>query len=109
MAVYVDQERNKLGRMVMCHMFADTLAELHDMAQKIGMRRDWFQPLSFPHYDVSLSRKADALRHGAIEVDRRKGYALRRQIKASWTIADILELREAIPHHDERKRKGINH
>lgn len=57
--------------MIMCHMVADTIAELHAMAAAIGMRRAWFQPLSFPHYDVSLARRRLALVKGAIELDRR--------------------------------------
>ena len=72
MTVYVDRARNPLGRMIMCHMIADDLDELHRMASAIGMRREWFQPLSFPHYDVSLTRRARALKLGAIEVDRRE-------------------------------------
>lgn len=53
-----------------CHMFADTEEELHTMAQAIGMRRQWFQPFpthSLPHYDLSQSRRAEALRQGALE------------------------------------------
>jgi hypothetical protein len=57
--------------MIMCHMVADTLGELHAMASAIGMRRTWFQPRSFPHYDVSLARRSQALALGAIELDRR--------------------------------------
>ena len=58
MAVYVDKEENAFGRMIMCHMVADTLEELHAMADRIGMRRSWFQPRSSPHYDLSKSRRA---------------------------------------------------
>ena len=71
MAVYLDNERNSFGRMIMCHMIADSLNELHQMADLIGMRRAWFQPRSTPHYDVSLSRRVVAIRYGAIVLDRR--------------------------------------
>jgi len=67
--------------MVMCHMFADTAAELHKLASAIGMKREWYQPVSFPHYDVSVGRRRNALRLGAIEVDRRTGYAIRKTIR----------------------------
>lgn len=81
MPVYVDQERNRFGRMIMCHMFADTAAELHEMAEAIGMKRAWYQPSSFPHYDVSLSRRKVALELGAVEVTRREGYEHRKRIR----------------------------
>ena len=61
MAVYIDKTRNSFGRMVMCHMLADSLDELHAMASKIGLKREWFQPKSTPHYDVSLTKRKQAL------------------------------------------------
>lgn len=83
MTVYVDQEQNRFGRMIMCHMFADTIAELHYMADRIGMRREWFQPFSFPHYDVAKGRRVKAIELGAVEVDRRQGSKIRRALRNS--------------------------
>lgn len=79
--VYVDCARNQLYRMVMCHMIADTLDELHEMAEAIGMRREWFQPRSFPHYDVSLTRRSEAIRRGALVLERRQFVLKMRQLR----------------------------
>lgn len=61
-----------------CHMFTDgPLDELHALAQRIGMRREWFQEhASRPHYDLTPSRRAAAVRLGAVEVTRRAAVAL---------------------------------
>lgn len=85
-SVYVDTERNRFGRMIMCHMFADSLGELHFMAELLGMKRQWFQPLSFPHFDVCLMRRKRALELGAIEVNRREGYNVRKRIRAEGVL-----------------------
>lgn len=76
MSVYIDDMHRlpmgRLGRMSMSHMIADTEAELHAMAERIGLKREWFQSRSHPHYDVSLSKRTLALRHGAIEITVRQ-------------------------------------
>ena len=52
------------------------------VAEAIGMRRDWFQPTSFPHYDLLRPRREAAVRLGAVELDRR-GLALKiRELKS---------------------------
>lgn len=69
MAVYVDDMAARFGRMIMCHMIADTDEELHEMACRIGIARKWFQG---DHYDICRSKRRRALSFGAIEVSRRE-------------------------------------
>jgi len=72
MSVYVDKPIYKYRRMIMCHMLADTIDELHNMADKIGINRKWFQSqASSPHYDICKTKREQAVKFGAIEVDRR--------------------------------------
>jgi hypothetical protein len=48
-------------------MMADTLEELHEMADKIGLKRSWFQgKASTPHYDLIESKRELALKNGAV-------------------------------------------
>jgi hypothetical protein len=55
-----------------CHMTSDTsLAELHEFAARIGMKRAWFQDGRHPHYDLNESRRAKAVKLGATETDWR--------------------------------------
>jgi len=70
--VYVDGVKNAYGRMKMCHMMADSLSELHAMASAIGLKREWFQEGSTPHYDICQAKRRLAILHGAVEADRAK-------------------------------------
>jgi len=92
MAVYVDSAIYGFGRMVMCHMLADTPAELHAMADRIGVARRWFQTpprASFWHYDVAKSARARAVAAGAIECDRNTFVTALRRIRASGVFGDL--------------------
>lgn len=62
------------------HMIADTEAELHAMAQAIGLRRAWFQG---NHYDLVPSKRMLAIRRGARPVDRREFIAVLRRVRAT--------------------------
>lgn len=86
MSVYVDRAQNRFGTMIMCHMIADTPDELHTMAQRIGVKRHWFQAppkASFPHYDIAKSKRALAVQFGALDCDRQTFVAAMRRIRES--------------------------
>ncbi len=70
MSVYVDAAVWPFGRMLMCHMIADTSEELNLMADKIEVKRRWIQhPNTYrEHYDICKSKRALAIRYGAIQV-----------------------------------------
>lgn len=85
MSVYVDQSQYKYGRMVMCHMVADSIDELHLMADKIGIKRKWFQDhKTLPHYDICMAKRKLAIQFGAKEIsnaDLKKLIKIRRERK----------------------------
>ncbi len=59
--------------MIMSHMAADTLEELHQMADNIGVDRRHFQNKpGKPHYDICQQMKRKALKLGAKEVNDRE-------------------------------------
>lgn len=77
--VYVGTWKWPYRNMIMFHMATDgDLEELHQMADKIGIKRKWFQNKNEgtiyhdPHYDICKSKKELAIKHGAIEIDDRE-------------------------------------
>ncbi|WP_434715621.1 DUF4031 domain-containing protein [Paraburkholderia sp. A3RO-2L] len=78
MSVYVDDMAVAYGRMKMCHMIADSLEELHQMADRIGVSRKWHQKpgTARNHYDIALSKKALALAAGAIPITWKQAGAM---------------------------------
>lgn len=72
--VYVDDMRMPYGRMIMCHMIADTTEELLRMAYKIGVNRKWIQDkgTAKEHFDISLSKRKKAIELGAKEITWRE-------------------------------------
>jgi len=80
MTVYVDNAKHPYGRLLMCHMWADTREELFAMADRIGIQRKWFQrprglgvagvDASWEHFDIAQSKRALAVAAGAVETDK---------------------------------------
>lgn len=67
-----------------CHMYADSLEELHAMASRIGLKKSWFQHHRWvDHYDLTESRRVKAVLAGAIEHDRRQAVAKWKEIRQS--------------------------
>lgn len=68
--VYVDDMYAPFGRMLMCHMVADTTAELVAMANRVGVSAEWIQKpgTAGEHFDVSKSTRKLAVHYGATEI-----------------------------------------
>jgi hypothetical protein len=83
MAVYVDDGRRPLGRMLMSHMWADSKTELLSMADRIGLSRRWMQQppaATWLHFDVCQATRERAIAAGAIPVDQTEAVAHRARL-----------------------------
>lgn len=79
MAVYIDNMFARYRGMKMSHMLADSDAELHAMADRIGVeRRHWQRPTDTcgSHYDIAMSKRALAIEAGAVPITRRQAAAM---------------------------------
>ncbi|MFL6373389.1 MAG: DUF4031 domain-containing protein [Pyrinomonadaceae bacterium] len=87
MAVYVDELKSyplaKWRHGKACHMIADTIPELKAFAVSIGMREEWFQPKSSPHFDLTEELRRRAVESGGVELGRREFVAKLQQLRAS--------------------------
>jgi hypothetical protein len=84
---------------VSCHMYADTLHELHRMARAIGMKPSWFQDRpGFPHYDLVPARRAHAVQLGAIEHTRRQMVDMARAWRGAKPLSELLSELTEVGH-----------
>ena len=83
MSVYVDDAVTLWRGRRWAHLMADTLAELHAMADAIGLPRRAFQDkASGAHYDVDAALREAALVLGAVAVSRHGDRVLYRAVIA---------------------------
>ncbi|NCT98712.1 MAG: DUF4031 domain-containing protein [Comamonadaceae bacterium] len=109
MSVYVDDMRAKFGRLVMCHMLADTDAELHAMADRIGVARRWWQSpekTSGSHYDIALSKRALAVQSGAIEITWRQASAMNARRRVCGELGPPETALAWLIEHREKQRRA---
>lgn len=110
MAVYVDDMRANYGRLILCHMLADSDKELHEMADKIGVARKWWQSpekTAGSHYDICLSKKAKAIEFGAIEITWRQAGAMNSRRRVTGELGKPEDAEEWLKNHiNEKKKKG---
>ncbi len=84
MAVYVDNLMDwGWRRGPSCHLIADSVGELIEFAVGIGLRPEWFQPKSSPHFDLTAEGRKAAVLNGAIQLDRRDFVTKLRQLRVS--------------------------
>jgi hypothetical protein len=69
----------------MSHMIADSEAELHEMARRIGVARRWYQG---DHYDVTQSCKALAIEYGAIQITWRQAAMMMGNVRLGFCDGD---------------------
>ena len=68
MTIYVDDYRVPYRGRRICHMIADTEAELHAMAARLGISKRWFHR---DHYDVTEEQREAAAALGAVPIPAR--------------------------------------
>jgi uncharacterized protein DUF4031 len=97
MTVYVDHafEHGEWGRWSGGgHLQADTPAELHAFAARLGLQRHWFQHRpgrpDRDHYDLTAEKRRQALAAGAVEEDRRQGVRRRERVRRANEAAALL-------------------
>lgn len=73
MTAYVDEAVWEWRGRFWCHLFADSIEELHQFAKQIGLQKTWYQGKAcYPHYDITDSMRERALEFGAHHADKRK-------------------------------------
>ena len=84
MAVYIDNWRDYGWRHgPSCHLIGDSVEELIEFAVGLGMKKEWFQPKSSPHFDLNADGRKIAVENGAIELSQRDFVAKLREMRAN--------------------------
>ncbi|SAL01633.1 hypothetical protein AWB80_08171 [Caballeronia pedi] len=107
MTVYVDDMKARFGRMIMCHMLADTDEDLHGMAERIGVARKWHQapPRHDSHYDIALSKRILAINAGAQQITWRQAGAMCKRRRVTGQLGDPRDAEQWLRDFLEQRRR----
>jgi hypothetical protein len=88
-----------------CHLLADTREELHAFAGALGLKRWWFQQPDGPdgvrwHYDITASKRRQAVSLGAKEVTFREVVTLIEEWRALRCIESLRSRMAGTNHHN---------
>ena len=92
MAIYVDSRSWVWQGQQWGHLIGDSLAELHGFAATLGLQPVWFQgSAKFPHYDLTLKMRANAVAAGAIQLTSRN-FIEKAQVIANRKDGELIQL-----------------
>lgn len=86
---FVDSSIFQWKKQKWCHLVSVNLDSLHDFADSIGMKKEWFQcppKASAPHYDLNEKRKEFAIKNGAILANRPTIIYYSKLLLLEWSI-----------------------
>lgn len=85
MTVYVDNVRIPHRGKLWCHMVADSLDELHAFARQLNIPPQGFHAeASYPHYDITLELREEAILLGALAGNRKQIIRCAKQLKVEY-------------------------
>lgn len=76
------------------HLVADTIDELHEFAQNIGLRREWYQDSDHPHYDIFGGKTERAMEYGAIKLRPREILMISIQMRSVGESPDLIKIKQ---------------
>ena len=110
----MDNVRIPYRGMLMSHMTADTLDEIHEMADRLEIFRKYFQyppKTRFPHYDIPVDRRERALAFGAHAVDRRASLHYGARLGMEWVQSQngIIQPERLIANYERTILRTVNY
>ncbi|MFP6812127.1 MAG: DUF4031 domain-containing protein [Moraxella sp.] len=95
--IYIDNALISFNNQLWCHMMADSLDELHGFAAYLGIGSNWFhKDASYPHYDITVQTRENAICLGAVVVGRKQiiecGKKLKKELQSSQASKNKIEV-----------------